>query len=47
VKPRPNKTAVAARLADTFVVTANPRQFTALGCLAWDYRNEPEPPAAL
>lgn len=38
-------TATAAHLEATFVVTANPRHFLALGCRVWDYRNEAEPPA--
>lgn len=37
--------ATAARLEATYVVTANPRHFRALGCATWDYRSEPEPPA--
>jgi predicted nucleic acid-binding protein len=36
--------ATEARLAATFVVTADAADFLALGCAVWDYRNEAKPP---
>ena len=36
--------AAHALLESTYVITANPKDFRALDCMVWDYRNEPAPP---
>ena len=36
--------AAEAQLSGTYVVTANPRDFEALGCSVWDYRKNSSPP---
>ena len=37
--------AAQAVLDATFVVTADVKDFTAMGCTVWDYRNDRTPPA--
>lgn len=39
------ESATTALLEATYVVTANPKHFVALGVRVWDYRNEPAPRA--
>ena len=36
--------AAVALLESTYVLTANPKDFAALGCRVWDYRNQAKAP---
>lgn len=36
--------AAAAHLEGTYILTANPKDFAALGCRVWDYRNQAKAP---